>query len=332
MIIRLRGELNDSNVERLLNLLSQYAEEPVLDLDFSRIGFAYPHATLVAAAAISHIRDRRRAWGLATRYIKDGVTEGTPTPAANYLAHVGFFQFLGIPFGNAPGQASGSSTYVPIMRLSRDALSTAGGDGALYSAIERESYRLAHLTWSDDTAIELLAYCFRETIRNVFEHAMTDSCTLMAQKYMGTQVELAVVDFGRGIHASLSEAFSGITPDEALRAAVRPGISRSVREEGRGKWENTGFGLYVLSELGRQGGSFRLWSGAHRLTADEGEDATCASATLLAGTAIQLRVSTADADHFPNNLAAIVGKGEAARVPGAVHKEGPSKSRLAGWI
>jgi hypothetical protein len=67
----------------------------------------------------------------------------------------------------------------------------------------------------------------------------------MAQKYMGTQVELAVLDFGRGIHASLSEAFPGITPDEALRAAIRPGISRSLHEEGRGKWEN----MYLAGDL-----------------------------------------------------------------------------------
>jgi hypothetical protein len=95
--------------------------------------------------------------------------------------------------------------------------------------------------------------------------------------------------------------------------------------------ENTGFGLYVLSELARQGGYFRLWSGAHRLTVENDEEPSCTTAASLAGTGIQLRVSTTDADFFPNRLAAIVNQGEAARMPGAVKKEGSSKSRLSGW-
>ena len=331
MKITVDGELNDANVDRLVSLLEEGADAPTLDFDFSQVGFVYPHATLVAAAAIVHTRDQRRARGLPTRYIKEGLTQGTPTAAASYLGHVGFFQFLGIPFGNAPGEAPGSSTYLPITRLSRDGLSADDGEAAVYRAVEQESYRLAHLVWSDDTAIELLAYCFRETIRNVFEHAMTDSCALMAQKYMGTDVELAVVDFGRGIHASLSEVFPGISPEAALREALKPGITRSVRDEGRGKWENTGYGLFVLSELGRQGGSFSIWSGPHRLTAGATEELTSVAAAHLAGTAIQLRVRTTDAEHFPNHLADIVRRGESAKVPGAVSKKGSSKSRLTGW-
>jgi hypothetical protein len=102
--LKLQGELNDDNAELLLNLLSEHGETTDLELDFSRIGFASPFATLVAAAAICDVRDRRRAVGLTTRYLENGVTQGTPTPAANYLGHVGFFQFLGFPSGGRPGK------------------------------------------------------------------------------------------------------------------------------------------------------------------------------------------------------------------------------------
>ena len=44
----------------------------------------------------------------------------------------------------------------------------------------------------------MVSYCLREVIRNVFEHAQTDTCTVMAQRYSDGAAEIAIIDNGMG--------------------------------------------------------------------------------------------------------------------------------------
>jgi hypothetical protein len=122
------------------------------------------------------------------------------------------------------------------------------------------------MVFDAEHAQELLAYCFTEIIRNVFEHADVDGCIIMGQKYASHVVEIAVLDVGRGIYASLREGYPNLERARALMRAVEPGISLTRSVARKGSDLNAGFGLYVLSELGRRHGEFKLWSGDYLLT------------------------------------------------------------------
>lgn len=198
----------------------------------------------------------------------------------------------------------------------------------MHEAILEKAEALAVVAGLDDGLEQLLSYSFVETIRNVFEHAGTDTCVVMAQRYQGRRAEIVIIDGGRGIHDSLEEAFPGISAEEALARCIQPGITRNVADTGRGKWENEGFGLYVLSELGRRTGSFSVWSSGFIHTVTK-RGVTTEPTPPLRATAIKLVVNVDNFD-VPNLLANIVQAGERQNVPGAVNKEGKSKSKY-GW-
>ena len=79
----------------------------------------------------------------------------------------------------------------------------------------------------------------------------------MAQR-LADEVEIAILDEGIGIRASLEKRFSVPSAGEALRMAVSPGVSCVRGANSDPDVENAGFGLFVLSKLGRDTGEFRL--------------------------------------------------------------------------
>ncbi len=154
-----------------------------------------------------------------------------------------------------------------------------------------------------------MQYCLREVIRNVFEHGETDSCTVLAQRYADGIAEIAIIDEGIGIHSSLSHSMPIATEDEALRLAMMPGVSRVTHPQG-GEWGNSGFGLYIISELGRELGEFILASSGRYRCLRSRSPHIKSGELRLTGTAVKLVVNLEHADYFPNRLQSIVQRGE----------------------
>ncbi len=101
-------------------------------------------------------------------------------------------------------------------------------------------------------------------MENAIEHADSPIGALVsAQRYHGTGLELAVVDLGRGIPATLRQnpSHRGLSDLDAVQHALEDGVS-SVQEQGRGA------GLAALvHDVGRAGqATLRLSSGAAELT------------------------------------------------------------------
>lgn len=240
-------------------------------------------------------------------------------PAHEYLAHVGFFQWLGISVGKVPGSLTGGATWLPVTTLARAELDqriTETGK-PLGSVIQQECERLARLvTQSNQFKVTApLAYCLREVIRNVFEHAETDRCVFCAQKCFDGSIELAVIDQGRGIRRSLEERLQFASDEEALRVALRPGVSRNPSKDTENPWGNSGFGLFVLSEIGRELGTFRVVSGQAGLHLSGNE--TCAETAAFGGTAIQLRFLRPKGANLANYIESIIARGEGVSNYGA---------------
>lgn len=188
-----------------------------------------------------------------------------------YAAHMGFFRSLSIDFGNKPGEAKGSDTYLPIHILSIRDLHKQATTEAIHigQLLENHARQLAKLLTREDKSnlTDTLTYTLREIMRNAVEHSESDSFLYCGQ-YWPTKstVQVAILDSGIGVKKSLSRNQKiRITSDEhALRLSTLPGISGkpcSSTIEEYDAWENSGYGLYLTKRLCTNGGSFFICSG-----------------------------------------------------------------------
>lgn len=309
-------ELDDLSALLFLNELETLLGHDVVVIDFNSLRFVYPFGTLVVAIGIRSFANRRKKLLLSTAITGANRDGG----AVSYLRYVGFFTFIGIDVGNNPNEARGSASYLPITTINKTELQDSGL--RIQEVIENKSRQLSSIIFRgirDASRSDVLTFCLRETIRNVFEHAETDQCIAMAQRW-GGKTEIAIVDEGRGLLASLSESHH--IPDDrtAISEAIKPGISRITEPENSDRWQNSGFGLYVVSELGKRYGSFTIASDNNALFIGNGPDYW--ASVPVSGTAVKLNLTIQDPDYFGNILQAIVNEGEelAGSIPGARKK------------
>ena len=79
-------------------------------------------------------------------------------------------------------------------------------------------------------------------------------------------MEIAIIDEGVGIYRTISNAYEVANDSEALNVALMPGASRiNALPEDQNIYNNSGFGLYVLSSLAASFGWFATGSGSARI-------------------------------------------------------------------
>lgn len=193
-----------------------------------------------------------------------------------YACHMGFFQAAGFPYGKAPGEALGSSSYIPLTKINISDLTNRffeeGNFADQGEIIEWEAKRLSTILSQKNIEFQkLLQYLLREAIRNIPEHAGTDDVWLCGQYWPSRDLaEIAILDEGIGIYESLSRNQSHknyiTSNEEALRWALKPGVSASF-DPAKGLkssdvWSNSGYGLYMISQICKlTGGWFTFISG-----------------------------------------------------------------------
>lgn len=260
-------------------------------LDFSKLQFVEPFGMLFFASVLRQFR-RSHA---QVRFFADDYKSHP------YAAHMGFFQAFGLDFGKSPGEALGSTQYVPITHLTLDELKreaiTHNEDER--ETIERRCMALSSVLIRQESGSfhETLSYSLREIFRNVFEHSGADSIWYAAQYWPEKSlVELCVLDEGIGIGNSLRRnPHLKISSDhDAIELALLPGISgvafRGGPRQRNDPWANSGYGLFMTSQLCQRGGTFVSISGQGAVKIDEyGEQRfECG----FNGTAIRLQFQT----------------------------------------
>ncbi|MBU2983718.1 ATP-binding protein [Saccharophagus degradans] len=248
----------------LFSELDKHSNEYDVCIDFSKLRYSYPTSMLVAGSKLRDWVDARVQKGLIQR--RKGINSGIN--CHSYLMHLGFFDFIYMGEGNAVGEARGSSSYLPITRISRpsfDPFDQSISDW--YEAIQSESKKLATvLSGNNQEALTLFTYSIREIIRNVFEHSRATECYICGQRWWNGKVEVAIVDEGIGVAATLKEAYEVKNDNLALEMAITPGVSRvSSKSESANLFDNSGFGLYILSEIAAKYGWYTLGSCTGRL-------------------------------------------------------------------
>lgn len=293
--------INTRNAFNIAAVLENSIEGKVT-LDLSNLSFAFPFGSLVLATEIAYYVENFKTDVWITGYSER-------REAHSYLGHIGFYKTALFDLGKDLGEAKGSKTYIPFTKISKDCLlkkqseyeDEYGITQPLQHFIQLEVVKIARIITTIPEEVDALAYCFREIIRNVFEHGETDECMICGQKYSGqnARVEIAIIDNGCGIANSLKDNFGVTTDRQALNLCLQPGISgKDIKKDGI--WSNSGFGLYILSELGKQFGKFMLCSGEHGIECSRGRAKL--NDYRFHGTAIQLSI---DLNHFKEVIPAI---------------------------
>lgn len=241
----------------------------------------------------------------------------------SYAAHMGFFRAFGLKFGNEPGEAAGSSTYLPLTILNVSDLQQEAADSYDHvgNIIEAKSEQIAKILTRQNSGdlVDTLTFSIREILRNVVEHSESEIIEYCAQ-YWPTKnlVELAVLDTGNGImHGLSTNPFLNISNErDALHLAMLPGVSgkmfKGVKKRKHDEWQNSGFGLYMTSRICRNGGDFFIASNDKSIFLDRTSknDLECK----YKGTALRLRIDTSKIYSYSEMLAQYRNEGyEAAK-------------------
>ena len=293
------------------NRLWELPQDTIYEFDFHRMGRVEPFTMAYVANEMKRFRQSKAAVRFTALNYKDHT----------YAAHMGFFQAFGLTHGNTPGQASGSSTYIPLTLLNVAAIQQEAAQRSVNPGdiIEEKASQIAQLLirQPEGNLVDTLTFSIREIMRNVVEHSGSEFIEYCGQYWPSqNMVEVAILDVGHGVRFGLrNNPYLNIACDrDALHLALLPGISgkmyRGVKKRPNDAWQNSGFGLYMTSRICRAGGSFFIASdGAGLLLDHTGKHDRLTS---YQGTALRLRFNTQTLTNYDEMLARFRREGFAA--------------------
>src|SRR5690606_20990770 len=175
-------------------------------------------------------------------------------------------------FGKRPGEAKGSSTYIPIniyntREIKQDARELMINPAEL---LESKAKAISNVLTRSETGHlnEVLTYCLREIFRNVIEHSNAEQFGFCAQYRPSlNRVSFSIIDRGIGLKESLSEnpTLELNNDEDAIRASLQPATSGKVykgqKRKPKGEWANSGYGLFMTSNICKRGGGLFMASG-----------------------------------------------------------------------
>lgn len=222
-----------------------------------------------------------------------------------YEAHMGFFQSFGVKYGKETGEANNNNNYIPITLYSVKEIKQEAQDLVINPAelLTKKSKEISTILTrnSCDELKEVLTFCIREIFRNIVEHSKTDKFGFCAQ-FLPTKnkVIFSVLDTGIGIKESLSEnPLLSLKNDlEAIYESLKPGISGKVYEGSKKTtnsidaetWRNSGYGLYMTSNICKNGGEFFIASKGSGLILNQNSSKNIN--LNITGTALTLTIDT----------------------------------------
>lgn len=299
--VNIPQNLSLNNALNFCNLLWDLEHSNEYTFDFANLRLVEPFTMAYVANELKRFRETKPQ----SKFTALNHTE------KSYAAHMGFFRAFGLKFGNEPGEAVGSNTYLPLTILNVAELQKEAADSYDHvgNVIEAKSEQIAKILTQQDVGdlVDTLTFSIREILRNVVEHSGSEVIEYCAQ-YWPTKnlVEFAVLDTGNGIMCGLSNnPYLKITDErDALHLAMLPGVSgkmyKGVKKRKHDEWQNSGFGLYMTSRICRNGGNFFIASNDKSIFLDSTskQDLECK----YKGTALRLRINTSRISSYSKML------------------------------
>lgn len=299
-----------------ISKLEHIIPEEEFVFDFTNVRVCDPLPMLLVGAGIRRFTEKHPNTYFAARNFNH----------MSYAGTMGFFKYMApkINIGKRPGEAKGSNSYIPITEINVSKLSSEMYDQGIYlplgNIIERKAATLSQVVDRGNPELhKLLTYLLREIIRNIPEHAHTNTLWVCGQYWPTYELaEIAIIDEGIGIYKSLTNNATHRqyinNNAQALQWALKAGISTTFRPSYSPKdddtWTNSGFGLYMVSKICKElNGSFCIAS--HNDYIIMGKNDEVYGKTFFNGTAISLRISTKGILNAQNILNKLSEEGEA---------------------
>jgi len=273
-VIAIERLLTIDDAVRVIADMARCAAASELVFDFAGLQYAKTLPTALFARELRLLMRSRNGQGLKTRCT--GYNEDKSL-SLSYLGFVGFFDFIGIAGCGkkvrASAEVQGVCPYLAITKYNYQRFKVAAEYDPFrreYDYIADESQKIANLLATHGTQCTLVGYAIREVLRNAYEHSSSADFYAMGQTWSDGSAELVIMDDGCGMLATLKKKYPRLTNEhEAILEALKPGVSCADFENN--KYNNSGFGLYVLSEFAKRHGSICIVSG-DVLVRVEGED------------------------------------------------------------
>ncbi len=165
------------------------------------------------------------------------IDEVTAT-SGHYLDRMGLFDYVNNPSPFDIAYKEEAGRFIPLTRIK-----TAQEQSVFIS----DMIPLLHLPPDKADSIK---YAVGELVRNVLEHADSDSGALVAAQYYqrSNMIRLGICDDGIGIKRSMDTAWNPKDDLNAIELALMPGVTGTTRREG-GTEENAGAGLFFVKSL-----------------------------------------------------------------------------------
>lgn len=338
--------LPDFQVKSALDFIGQYDLNELCSLDdeivfdFSLTSLFSPMPMLAVGAFISEVGFRRKTVGKTTRI--------SNYQGKTYAGTMGFFKYINeaFPIGKAPGEAPGSANYYPITKLAMPDLRRIYLQEGMYTGedgdmLEAEASKFSRpMDRGNEELHKILTYSIREILRNVPEHSETNELWICSQYWRSrNQASIGIIDKGIGIYKSITKNrihSQHITDNvSSLQWALKAGISQSLapsnKQKSENTWSNSGFGLYMVSEICRHlNGVFVLASGGDYLIVND--HGVFEGKTNVNGTAISITINenkVTDAQALITEMSK-QGESQAAEIRGAFKAASiPSRTLMA---
>lgn len=194
----------------------------------------------------------------------------------SYLSFIGFFDFIGLDgIGmkvRHEAEVTCRNPYLAITRYDYRRFKVWAEYDSFrseYDFISEEASKISLLlTKNACSQNQIVSYALREIMRNAYEHSGSVDFYVMGQTWSNGSAELVIMDDGCGILKSLAKKYPTLATEKAaIIEAMKPGVSGS--DFGHNRYNNSGFGLYVLSEFSSQHGHMCIASGKTLLTRDK---------------------------------------------------------------
>lgn len=196
---------------------------------------------------------------------------------------------------------------IDLSNLKKESLYTQG-------KIDDLSNRLARIITSetkDSDFFLYISFSINEIIRNIVHHSESSELLVMAQKWKEKRrcLELSIMDLGNGIDSTLGKLSKqldnqNITP---LKLSLIPGASSKLTTYFNDDAENSGFGLYMISELIKDYGEFFILSGNEGICLKKNQKKHFETNTL--GTIISIRIDLDAFESYDNKMSKLRGEG-----------------------
>ena len=259
-----------------LALIHALAENGALKEEWERTDIDFPPRCFIDQAAIALLCE----WALYHRQQGRVVGFYGDDNALHYLSRLDVFQHAGFDYAERFKRHGEAGRFIPA-RLIQSEEDVFDASNAVCDLVLRQFDHAREFL----PAMEWAVY---EVIDNIRLHAETPVPGVLTAQYYPTKhrLDIAIVDAGRGIMASLSQSQQLWSHGDAISKAIQRGVTR---DDSVGQ----GNGMAGASEIVRKnGGELHVWTGDANFTIRKGRDRGFKPIAQIPGTGIFLRLDT----------------------------------------